>query len=86
MTIYICLILMTFMGSIASLFLKRASGSDGIKNMILNPNLYIGGMLYLFAQLLRLCAQGVVVKAGNLGCNWARTAVEMVNLYKQIGK
>lgn len=26
------------------------------------------------------------LKAGNLGCNWARTAVEMVNLYKQIGK
>ncbi len=26
------------------------------------------------------------LKAGNLGCNWASTAVEMVNLYKQIKK
>lgn len=26
------------------------------------------------------------LKAGNLGCNWASTAVEMVNLYKQVGK
>ena len=24
------------------------------------------------------------LKAGNLGCNWATTAVEMVNLYKEI--
>ncbi len=54
MTIYICLILMTFMGSIASLFLKRASGSDGIKSMLLNPNLYIGGMLYLLSAVLNI--------------------------------
>ena len=54
MTVYICLILMTFMGSIASLFLKRASGSDGIKNMLLNPNLYIGGMLYLLSAVLNI--------------------------------
>lgn len=26
------------------------------------------------------------LKAGNLGCNWASTAVEMVNLYKQFNK
>lgn len=26
------------------------------------------------------------LKAGNLGCNWASTAVEMVNLYKQLNK
>lgn len=26
------------------------------------------------------------LKAGNLGCSWASTAVEMVNLYKQIKK
>lgn len=26
------------------------------------------------------------LKAGNLGCNWANTAVEMVNLYKQLNK
>lgn len=26
------------------------------------------------------------LKVGNLGCNWASTAVEMVNLYKQLNK
>lgn len=26
------------------------------------------------------------LKAGNLGCNWASTAVEMVSLYKQLNK
>ena len=26
------------------------------------------------------------LKAGNLGCNWASTAVEMVNLYKQFNR
>ncbi|MCF0215290.1 MAG: 6,7-dimethyl-8-ribityllumazine synthase [Fibrobacteraceae bacterium] len=26
------------------------------------------------------------LKAGNLGCNWASTAVEMANLYKTLGK
>ena len=54
MMIYICLIIMTFMGSIAALFLKRASGSEGIKNMLLNPNLYIGGMLYLLSAVLNI--------------------------------
>ena len=54
MIVYICLIIMTFIGSIASLFLKRASGSYGIKSMILNPYLYIGGMLYLLSAVLNI--------------------------------
>ena len=52
--IYICLLIMTFMGSVASLFLKRASGSDGLKSMLVNPHLYIGGMLYLFSAVLNI--------------------------------
>ncbi len=54
MIIYVCLIIMTLMGSIASLFLKRASGSDGLKSLLVNPNLYIGGMLYLFSAVLNI--------------------------------
>ncbi len=54
MIIYIGLIGMTFMGSVASLFLKRASGSDGIRNMILNPYFYIGGMLYFLSAVLNI--------------------------------
>lgn len=46
--IYVCLILcMTFIGSVASVFLKKASGSDGLLQMLLNRNLYIGGFLYV---------------------------------------
>ena len=47
MMLYLCMIVMTLMGSVASLFLKRASTSQGIKAMVLNLNLYIGGFLYL---------------------------------------
>ncbi len=54
MIIYVCLIIMTFMGSIASLFLKRASGSNGLKSLLFNQNLYIGGMLYLFSAVLNI--------------------------------
>ena len=54
MIIYTCLIIMTFMGSIASLFLKKASVSNGIKCMLLNLNLYIGGLLYLMSAVLNI--------------------------------
>jgi len=48
------ILLMTVLGSIASLFLKRASGSDGIITMLKNYNLYLGGFLYLAAALLNV--------------------------------
>ena len=53
--IYVCLILcMTFMGSVASVFLKKASGSDGLLQMLQNSNLYIGGFLYVAAAVLNI--------------------------------
>ena len=46
MTVYfIILIVMTFIGSAASLFLKRASGTENLLGMIKNKNLYLGGGL-----------------------------------------
>ena len=54
MIIYTCLIIMTFMGSIASLFLKKASVSKGIKSLLLNLNLYIGGLLYFLSAVLNI--------------------------------
>lgn len=39
-----------FFGSVASLFLKKASGTEGLLALIKNPYLYIGGDLYLFQQ------------------------------------
>ena len=55
------LFFMTIMGSVASLFLKQASGSlkgDSLREIILNmlktPSLYAGGMLYLAASVLNI--------------------------------
>lgn len=55
MTLYfISLLVMTMLGSVASLFLKRASGSKGIIAMLKNINLYIGGVLYLVSAVLNI--------------------------------
>lgn len=51
---FICLLIMTVLGSVASLFLKKASGTDGILAMIKNVNLYIGGLLYLASAILNI--------------------------------
>lgn len=54
MIYFICLLVMTMLGSVASLFLKKASGADGIISMIKNINLYIGGLLYLVSAVLNI--------------------------------
>ena len=55
MTVYfIILIVMTFIGSAASLFLKRASGAENLLEMIKNKNLYLGGGLYFMSALLNI--------------------------------
>lgn len=51
---YIVLVVMTFLGSVASLFLKKASGSQGILAMLKNINLYLGGGLYLLSAVLNI--------------------------------
>ncbi|MCI8705588.1 MAG: EamA family transporter [Lachnospiraceae bacterium] len=45
---------MTFLGATASLFLKKASGSEGILALMQNVNFYLGGMLYLLAAVLNI--------------------------------
>jgi drug/metabolite transporter (DMT)-like permease len=55
MTIYfIILLIMTFLGSVASLFLKKASGTNGLFGLIKNSCLYIGGGLYLTSAILNI--------------------------------
>lgn len=51
---FLCLLGMTLLGSVASLFLKKASGTDGIWVMIKNINLYIGGFLYLASAVMNI--------------------------------
>ncbi len=51
---FIILLIMTMIGSVASLFLKKASGTLGIIAMVKNVNLYIGGFLYLTSAMLNI--------------------------------
>lgn len=54
MILYVMLLIMTVMGSVASLFLKKASGGDGIVGLLKNINLYIGGFLYVGSAVLNI--------------------------------
>lgn len=54
MILYTALLFMTVMGSIASLFLKKASGGDGILSLLKNVNLYIGILLYVGSAVLNI--------------------------------
>ena len=54
MIYYIALIAMTFVASLASIFLKKASGSNSIIGLLKNINLYIGGILYTTAALVNI--------------------------------
>lgn len=51
---YVFILMMTIMGSVASLFLKKASSFKNLKELLLNLNLYIGGFLYLGAAILNI--------------------------------
>lgn len=54
MMYYGILVVMTLMGAVASLFLKKASGTNGMFGLLTNLNLYIGGGLYFFSALLNI--------------------------------
>ncbi len=73
--IYLIIVLMSFVAAAASLFFKKASGSDGLVKMITNKNLYIGGFLYVFAALiniyiLRYLDYSVVMPMGSITYIW----------------
>jgi len=51
---YLILLVMTLLGSVASLFLKKASQTNGIAMMVININLYVGGFLYLTSAILNI--------------------------------
>ena len=72
--IYFAMILcMTLMGAVASIFFKRASGSDGFLQLLLNKNLYIGGFLYPAAiniVVLRYLDYSVVLPLSSVTYIW----------------
>lgn len=51
---YLILLIMTVIGSIASFFLKKASKSETILDLIKNINIYVGGGLYLLSAILNI--------------------------------
>lgn len=73
--IYVIMIFMALIAATASLFFKKASGSDGIFSMMKNKNLYIGGFLYIAAALLniyilRFLDYSIVMPMGSLTYIW----------------
>lgn len=54
--IYAVILLMTYLGAQASVFLKKASGQKDWKASICSPALYIGGGLYVICALLNIWA------------------------------
>lgn len=54
MIYYICLLLMTMMGSLASIFFKRASRANSFIELLVNVNIYIGGCLYVVSAVLNI--------------------------------
>lgn len=55
MIYFILLLIMTLIGSVASLFLKQASSqSNGLIELIKNFNCYLGGALYFISALLNI--------------------------------
>ncbi len=71
---YVLIVCMTLMGSAASIFFKRASGSEGILKLIMNINLYIGGFLYVAAAVniivLRSLDYSVVLPLSSVTYIW----------------
>lgn len=54
MLYYVLLVIMTLMGAFASLFLKKASQFKSLKELILNVNLYVGGVIYLLSAIINI--------------------------------
>lgn len=69
------LVVMTAMGSVASLFLKRASGAYGVMTLLKDYNLYLGAILYICAAglniwILRYLDYSVVLPLTSLTYVW----------------
>lgn len=55
MSIYFgILLVVTLLGAVASLFLKKASGVEGLAALLKNTNFYIGGFLYFLSAVLNI--------------------------------
>ena len=95
MIYFIMILCMTFMGAAASIFLKKASGSEGILQLFTNRNLYIGGFLYAAAAgvnilVLQYLDYSVVLPLTSLTYIWTmilsyKILKETINRKKVLG-
>jgi hypothetical protein len=51
---YVLLLVLTLFEAVGSVFLKKASGADGILALLKEPRFYLGGFLYFTAALLNI--------------------------------
>jgi uncharacterized membrane protein len=51
---YGLIFIMTALGGFAGLFFKKASSANGLKELIFNYSLYIGGVLYVISAILNI--------------------------------
>ena len=77
------LLVMTLLGSVASLFLKRASGEAGIIAMLKNINLYVGGFIYLLSAVINIWVlkwldYSVVLPLTSLTYIWTMTLAYLI--------
>lgn len=89
--LYLVLVLMTIIGSVASFFLKRASTSNNLMELIRCPSLYIGGCLYFVSAiinvvLLRYLDYSLVLPLTALTYVWTMIISHMVFKEKINGK
>jgi hypothetical protein len=92
---YLGLLIMTMIGAVASLFLKKASGSNGLVEMLKNVNLYIGGFLYITSAvlniwLLKILDYSVILPLTSLTYIWTMVLSyfilkEKITLKKMVG-
>lgn len=52
--VYLILLIMTYLGAQASVFLKKASAQITLIDLLKSINLYIGGFLYLIAACMNI--------------------------------
>ena len=51
---YVLLLVLTLFEAVGSVFLKKASGADGILALLKEPRFFLGGFLYFTAALLNI--------------------------------
>ena len=54
MIYYLLLVLMSLLGSVASIFLKKASSFSNLTELVTNKNLYAGAFLYVASAIIHI--------------------------------